>query len=139
MSHERRRVPDRTDRDHYQPDAEEPEENSQGRPANPVKQAHDPDVLLAGAFEKDRPNQVDQDVDEEGEEGAGEKGKDEVGRVQQRTKGGDEETPADQRRGIGGDQSQKTDSLPNDAEAPAAQHFEKNQDEREGKENRLPE
>jgi len=41
--------------------------------------------------------------------------------------------------GVSGDEGQEADSLPDDAQAPAAHDFEENQDEGKGNENRLPE
>ena len=129
----------RTDRDDRKPNAEEAEENPEGRAANSVEQTDDSGALLAGAFEENRAESCDNRVNHESEDRAGDDRDEKIGGAQEGTQKWEQHASAEKRNRIRCTQSKEPDGLSDGTEAPAADDFEENQDEGKRNKDHLPE
>jgi hypothetical protein len=129
----------RTDRHDHQPDTEESEENSEDRAASAVEQANQSGALLSCSLKENRTQGVDDRIDDQRKQGAGDERNKEVWHSEKRADNWEKKTTPEDRRRIGSEQREETHCLASDAIAPAARDFEKNKNKRERQEDRLPE
>ena len=129
----------RTDRDDRKPNAEEAEENPEGRAANSVEQTDDSGALLAGAFEENRAEGCDNRVNHKSQDRSGDNRDEEIGGAQERTHKREQHASAEKRDRICRTQGKEPDDLSDSSALPAADDFEENQDEGKRNKDHLPE
>src|SRR6478752_10571099 len=120
-----------TDRHDHQPGTEKSEENSEDRAASAVEQANHSGALLSCPLKENRTQGVDDRIDDQRKQGAGDERNKEVWHSEKRADNWEKKTTPEGRRRIGSEQREETHCLASDAIAPAARDFEKNKNKRE--------